>query len=78
MTNCLPGSVIFDPYCGGTGSLKASLKLGHSFFGFETDKKQLKKYEKVVSDYNEGKLDESNAAANKKSSKKPDIEPDDF
>lgn len=55
MTNCLPGSVVFDPYCGGTGSLKAALKLGHSFFGFETDKKQLKKYEKVVQDHNDGK-----------------------
>lgn len=75
MTNCLPGSVVFDPYCGGTGSLKAALKLGHSFFGFETDKKQLKKYEKVVSDYNEGKpLDEP---APKKATKKVD-EGDDF
>ena len=51
MTNCLPGSVIFDPYCGGTGSLRASLKLGHSFFGFETDKKQMKKYEKIVQEH---------------------------
>ena len=57
MTNCLPGSVVFDPYCGGTSSLKAALKLGHSFFGFETDKRQFKKYEKVVSDFNEGKID---------------------
>lgn len=56
MTNCLPGSVIFDPYCGGTGSLRAALKLGHSFFGFEQDKKQIKKYEKIISDYNNGKL----------------------
>lgn len=52
MTDCLPGSVIFDPYCGGTGSLKAALKLGHSFFGFETDQKQIKKYEKIVKEYN--------------------------
>ncbi len=52
MTNCLPGSVVFDPYCGGTGSLKASLKLGHSFFGFETDPKQMKKYEKLVEEFN--------------------------
>jgi hypothetical protein len=52
MTDCLPGSVIFDPYCGGTGSLKAALKLGHSFFGFESDSKQMKKYEKVVKEYN--------------------------
>ena len=52
MTDCLPGSVIFDPHCGGTGSLRAALKLGHSFFGFEIDQKQLKKYEKVVKEYN--------------------------
>lgn len=79
MTNCLPGSVVFDPYCGGTGSLKAALKLGHSFFGFETDKKQLKKYEKVVSDYNEGKLDVKDPSSNKKSNRDSDQEPpDDF
>lgn len=53
MTDCLPGSVIFDPYGGGTGSLRASLKLGHSFFGFEQDSKQLKKYEKIVKEYEE-------------------------
>lgn len=52
MTNCLPGSIIFDPYCGGTGSLRAALKLGHSFFGFEADKKQMNKYEKVVEEFN--------------------------
>lgn len=48
MTDCLPGSIVFDPYCGGTGSLRAALKLGHSFYGFETDSKQMKKYEKIV------------------------------
>lgn len=52
MTDCLPGSVVFDPYCGGTGSLRAALKLGHSFFGFENDPKQIKKYEKIVKEYN--------------------------
>lgn len=58
MTNCLPGSVVFDPYCGGTGSLRAALKLGHSFYGFESDKRQIKKYEKIVSDFNQGKLED--------------------
>jgi len=58
MSNCLPGSIVFDPYCGGTGSLRAALKLGHSFFGFESNKKQLKKYEKLVSDFNEGKMED--------------------
>lgn len=64
MTNCLPGSVVFDPYCGGTGSLRAALKLGHSFFGFETDKKQIKKYEKIIDAFNSGKLDEIDASKN--------------
>jgi hypothetical protein len=71
MTNCLPGSIVFDPYCGGTGSLRAALKLGHSFFGFETDKKQLKKYEKVVEDFNQGKLEEPEQVK-KKSKKEPE------
>ena len=52
MTDCLPGSVVFDPYCGGTGSLKAALKLGHTFYGFEQDPKQMKKYEKIIKEYN--------------------------
>lgn len=52
MTDCLPGSVIFDPYCGGTGSLRAAMKLGHSFYGFESDPKQMKKYEKVIKEMN--------------------------
>lgn len=56
MTNCLPGSVVFDPYCGGTGSLRAAIKLGHSFFGFEQDKKRLKKYEKLISELRDGEL----------------------
>lgn len=76
MTNCLPGSVVLDPYCGGTGSLRAALKLGHSFFGFETDKKQIKKYEKVISSFYEGKLDEPAPAS--KSAVKQDDEEEDF
>jgi len=73
MTDCLPGSIIFDPYCGGTGSLRAALKLGHSFFGFEADSKQLKKYEKVVKEYNkemEDVLATSNKSGNRRSNKK--------
>ena len=68
MTDCLPGSVIFDPYCGGTGSLRAALKLGHSFFGFESDHKQIKKYEKIVKEYNK---EMDNAVRNRPSSKRP-------
>jgi DNA modification methylase len=68
MTDCLPGSVIFDPYCGGTGSLRAALKLGHSFFGFEQDSKQIKKYEKIVKEYNK---EMDNAVRHKPSNRKP-------
>lgn len=74
MTDCLPGSVIFDPHCGGTGSLRAALKLGHSFYGYEVDSKQIKKYEKVVKEYNKEmdnavktrRRKSSNAGTNKK------------
>lgn len=71
MTDCLPGSVIFDPYCGGTGSLRAALKLGHSFFGFEQDSKQIKKYEKIVKEYNK-EMDNAvrNNSSNKRTNKK--------
>ncbi len=65
MTDCLPGSIIFDPYCGGTGSLRASLKLGHSFFGFESEPKQMKKYEKVLEEYNKELKDSSKGKAKK-------------
>jgi len=68
MTDCLPGSVIFDPYCGGTGSLRAALKLGHSFFGYEVDSKQIKKYEKVVKEYNK---EMDNAVRHNSGNKRP-------
>lgn len=51
MTDVLPGSVIFDPHCGTSASLQACLKLGHSFYGFEQDSRQLKKYEKIVKEH---------------------------
>lgn len=51
MTDALPGSVVFDPYMGTSASLQASMKLGHSFFGFETNQRKLKKYKKIVDDY---------------------------
>lgn len=48
MTDCLPGSVVFDPFCGTTASLNASMKLGHSFFAFEKDTRKLNKYKKII------------------------------
>lgn len=51
MTDILPGSIVFDPYCGTSASLRACLKLGHSFHGFERDPRQLKKYEKILKEF---------------------------
>jgi DNA modification methylase len=51
MTDVLPGSVIFDPYCGTSASLLASLKLGHTFFGFEANQSKIKKYKKIIEDF---------------------------
>jgi DNA modification methylase len=51
MTDALPGSVIFDPYMGTSSALSASLKLGHSFYGFDTDQRKLKKYKKIIESF---------------------------
>lgn len=59
MANILPNSVIFDPYMSNTSSLKVALKLSHSFYGFDTDKNQHKKYEKIIKEFNEGKTTSS-------------------
>jgi hypothetical protein len=78
MTNCLPGSIIFDPYCGGTGSLRAALKLGHSFFGFESNKKQMDKYEKVVEEFNKLQSESRQKVRSKKRNTKSNQESEDF
>ena len=51
MTDVLPGSVILDPYMGTSAALRACLKLGHTFYGFELDDKRMKKYEKIVDEF---------------------------
>lgn len=51
MTDLLPGSIVFDPYCGTSAALQASLKLGHSFFGFEKDERKIKKYDNIIKKY---------------------------
>lgn len=51
MTDCLPGSIVLDPFGGGTGSLKAALKLGHTFFGFKMDSKMMKKCEVIIREH---------------------------
>jgi len=48
MSDLLPGSTVFDPFMGCSSALSASLKLGHSFYGFESDQKKFKKDEDIV------------------------------
>jgi DNA modification methylase len=55
MTDCLPGSVIFDPFMGSSAALKVALKLGHSFYGFEKDDRRMKKYNKIVKEFGKDK-----------------------
>ena len=54
MTDCLPGSLIFDPFMATKSSLVASLKLGHSFVGFESDNAKVKQYQKVIEKFKNG------------------------
>ena len=51
MTDVLPGSIIFDPFMGTSASLLASLKLGHTFYGFEPNQTKMKRYKKLTDDY---------------------------
>jgi DNA modification methylase len=51
MTDALPGSLIFDPYCGGSSGLIAALELGHSFCGFEQNTRKIKKYKQIIEKY---------------------------
>ena len=53
MTDCLPGSIILDPFGGGTGLLKAALNLGHTFYGFNMDDKMMKKCDQALKDHTE-------------------------
>lgn len=55
MTDCLPGSIIFDPFMSSTAALRAALTLGHSFYGFEKDKRKLKKYKKITEQHTKKK-----------------------
>jgi len=53
MTDALPGSIVFDPFMGNQSTMLTSIKLGHSFYGFEKDPKRVKKYEKLIEKYSE-------------------------
>lgn len=54
MTDMLPGSIVFDPFCGTTSSLRAALKLGHSYYAFEKDKKRIPKLKAIIEKYKRG------------------------
>lgn len=56
MADCLPGSSVLDLFMGTKASLLASLKCGHSFYGFEKDTKRLKAYQKTIDDFKNGVL----------------------
>lgn len=56
MTDCLPGSLVFDPFMGTSAALQTCLKFGHTFYGFESDPKRIKRYEKVISDFQNKKI----------------------
>jgi len=51
MTDALPGSIVFDPFMGNQSTMQASVKLGHSFHGFEDDQKRIAKYKKSIDKY---------------------------
>jgi len=53
MTDALPGSIVFDPFMGNQSTMLTSIRLGHSFYGFEKDSKRVKKYEKLIKKYTE-------------------------
>jgi DNA modification methylase len=50
-SDLLPGSSVFDPFMGNNGIVKACLKLGHSFTGFETSLRKIEQYKKIVNEY---------------------------
>jgi hypothetical protein len=51
MADLLPGSSVFDPFMGNSAVLKACLTMGHSLTGFETDKRKMKQYQKIIEDF---------------------------
>lgn len=53
MTDALPGSIVFDPFMKNSSVFQSSIKLGHSFYGFESDYRQIKKYKKILDRYKE-------------------------
>jgi hypothetical protein len=53
MTDSLPGSIVFDPFMNNSATFKSAIKLGHSFYGFEQDKKKYEAYKKILKRYQE-------------------------
>lgn len=55
MSDILPGSIIFEPFGGTSSSLEAALKLGHSYYGFESNERKMKKNNKIIKEFMKNK-----------------------
>jgi len=51
MTDSLPGSIILDPFMNTNSTIIASIKTGMSFYGYDKELKNIKKYEKIIDEY---------------------------
>ena len=51
MSDILPGSIVFEPFGGTSSSLEAALKLGHSYYGFESSERKMKKNKKIIDNF---------------------------
>jgi DNA modification methylase len=61
MTNCLPASLIFDPFMGNSSTLTSALNCGFNFYGFEMNEKKIKKYIQILDNkFTEFNLQEEN------------------
>jgi DNA modification methylase len=58
MTNCLPSSLIFDPFMGNSSTITSALNCGHNFYGFETNEKKIKKYTEILDNYHTEDIEE--------------------
>lgn len=57
LADSLPGSTVFDPFMGTQSGVLAAVECGHSFIGYESDNRRLKRYKKILNKmYDEGKI----------------------
>ena len=58
MSDVLPGSIVFEPFGGTSSALEAALRLGHSYYGFETNERKMKKNKKIIEKFTKNKTEE--------------------